>query len=99
MRHGVEAANATLQSTAADLQNAQLVLTAELAADYFSLRESDAEYQVVEELVGYERKGMELVNDRHNGGIASGLGSGAAGRAAGCHPDPACPRPPVARAV
>ena len=73
VRHGVEAANATLQSTAADLQNAQLVLTAELAADYFSLRESDAEYQVVEELVGYESKGMELVNDRHNGGIASGL--------------------------
>jgi multidrug efflux system outer membrane protein len=73
VRHGVEAANATLQSTAADLQNAQLVLTAELAADYFSLRESDAEYKVVEELVGYERKGLELVNNRHNGGIASGL--------------------------
>ena len=73
VRHTVEAANATLQSTAADLQNAQLVLSAELAADYFALRESDAEEQVVEELVGYERKGMELVNDRHNGGIASGL--------------------------
>lgn len=73
VRHGVEAANATLQSTAADLQNAQLVLTAELAADYFSLRETDAEYQVVEELVGYETKGLELVNNRHNGGISSGL--------------------------
>jgi NodT family efflux transporter outer membrane factor (OMF) lipoprotein len=69
----VEAANATLQSTAADLQNAQLVLTAELAADYFSLRETDAEYKVVEELVGYESKGLELVNNRHNGGITSGL--------------------------
>jgi outer membrane protein, multidrug efflux system len=73
VRHKVEAANATLQSTAADLQNAQLVLTAELAADYFSLRESDAELQVVEELVGYERRGLELVNHRHDGGIASGL--------------------------
>ena len=39
----------SLQSTAADLQNAQLVLTAELAADYFTLRELDAELQVVEE--------------------------------------------------
>jgi NodT family efflux transporter outer membrane factor (OMF) lipoprotein len=73
VRHNVEAANATLQSTAADLQNSQLVLTAELAADYFSLRESDAELQVVEELVGYERKGLALVNNRHDGGIASGL--------------------------
>jgi len=36
-------------STAADLGNAQLVLTAELAADYFSLRELDAEFNVVQE--------------------------------------------------
>jgi NodT family efflux transporter outer membrane factor (OMF) lipoprotein len=73
VRHNVEAANATLQSTAADLANAQLVLTAELAADYFTLRELDAEYQVVQESVGYERKGLDLVNNRHQGGIASGL--------------------------
>ena len=69
----MEAANASLQSTAADLQNVQLVLTAELAADYFTLRELDAEWQVVQESVGYQRKGLALVNDRHNGGIASGL--------------------------
>ena len=73
VRHKLEAANASLQSTAADLENARLVLSAELAADYFSLRELDAELQVVEENVGYERKGLELVNNRHDGGIASGL--------------------------
>jgi outer membrane protein, multidrug efflux system len=73
VRHNVEAANASLQSTAADLQNVQLVLTAELAADYFTLRELDAEYQVVQESVGYERKGLDLVNHRHEGGVASGL--------------------------
>jgi len=73
VRRKVEAANASLQSSAADLENSQLVLTAELAADYFTLRELDAELQVVEENVGYERKGLELVNNRHHGGIASGL--------------------------
>jgi NodT family efflux transporter outer membrane factor (OMF) lipoprotein len=73
VRHNVEAANASLQSTAADLQNVQLVLTAELAADYFTLRELDAEYQVVQDSVGYQRKGLDLVNNRHNGGVASGL--------------------------
>jgi outer membrane protein, multidrug efflux system len=73
VRRSVEAANATLQSTAADLGNMQLVLTAELAADYFSLRELDAEYRVVEESVGYQQKGLDLLNDRHSGGIASGL--------------------------
>ena len=73
VRRNVEAANASLQSTAADLQNVQLVLTAELAADYFTLRELDAEFQVVQESVGYERKGLDLVNHRHDGGIANGL--------------------------
>lgn len=72
-RKNLQAANATLQGTAADLQNVQLVLTAELAADYFSLRELDAESQVVQESVKIEQQGMGLVNHRHEGGIASGL--------------------------
>lgn len=73
VRKNLEASNASLQSTAADLGNVQLVLTAELAADYFNLRELDAEYQVVEESVVYERKGLDLVQNRHQGGIANGL--------------------------
>jgi outer membrane protein, multidrug efflux system len=73
VRKNVEAAKASLQSSAADLGNVQLVLTAELAADYFTLRELDAEYQVVGESVVYQRKALELVQRRHDGGIASGL--------------------------
>ena len=73
VRRNVEASNASLQSSAADLANVQLVLTAELAADYFTLRELDAEYQVVEESVGVQRKALDLLNTRHAGGIASGL--------------------------
>jgi outer membrane protein, multidrug efflux system len=73
VRRNLEAANASLQSTAADTANVQLVLTAELAADYFSLRELDAEYQVVEESVDVQRKGLDLVQSRHAGGIANGL--------------------------
>jgi multidrug efflux system outer membrane protein len=73
VRRNVEAANATLQSSAADRGNVQLVLTAELAADYFTLRELDAEYKVVEESVDYQRKALDLVNRRHAGGVASGL--------------------------
>jgi len=73
VRRSVEAANASLQSTVADLGNIQLVLTAELAADYFTLRELDAESKVVEESVGYQRKALDLLNRRHEGGVASGL--------------------------
>ena len=62
-----------LQSTAADLGNVQLVLTAELAADYFTLRELDAEYKVVQESIDSQRKALDLIQRRHNGGIASGL--------------------------
>jgi len=72
-RKTLQAANASLQGTAADLQNVQLVLTAELAADYFSLRELDSEYQVVQESVKIQQQGLVVVNHRHEGGIASGL--------------------------
>lgn len=73
VRRNLEAANASLQSTAADLVNVQLVLTSELAADYFNLRELDAEIAVVQELVSIEQKGLELVQHRHDGGVANGL--------------------------
>jgi outer membrane protein, multidrug efflux system len=73
IRRSLQASNANLQATAADMYNVNLVLTAELAADYFSLRELDAEYQVVLDSVKIQQKGLQLVEYRHNGGVASGL--------------------------
>ena len=73
VRRSLQASNASLQSTAADLYNVNLVLTAELAADYFTLRELDTETQVVQDSVTLQRKGLQLVEDRHAGGVASGL--------------------------
>jgi outer membrane protein, multidrug efflux system len=73
IRRNLEASNANLQATAADMYNVDLVLTSELAADYFSLRELDAEYQVVLDSVQIQQKGLQLVEYRHNGGVASGL--------------------------
>jgi len=73
VKRSLQASNASLQGTAADLYNVNLVLTAELAADYFTLRELDAETQVVQEAVNIQQKGLQLVQDRHAGGVASGL--------------------------
>ena len=73
VRRNLEAANASLQSSAADLGNVRLVLTAELAADYFNLRELDREAGVVRQSVEIQQKGLDLVNRRHDGGVASGL--------------------------
>jgi len=73
VRRNLEAANASLQGSAADLENVRLVLTAELAADYFNLRELDREAGVVRESVEIQQKGLDLVNHRHEGGVANGL--------------------------
>jgi len=73
VRRNLEAANASLQGSAADLENVRLVLTAELAADYFNLRESDREAGVVRQSVEIQQRGLDLVNHRHEGGVANGL--------------------------
>lgn len=73
VRRNLEAANANLQGSAADLQNVQLVLTSELAADYFTVRELDSETDVLRQNVDSQAKALQLVENRHNGGVASGL--------------------------
>jgi len=73
VRRNLEAANALLQESAANLENVRLVLSAELAADYFNLRELDREAGVVRDSVEIQQKGLDLVNRRHAGGVASGL--------------------------
>ena len=73
VRRSVESANATYQASAAALENVRLVITSELAVDYFSLRELDAEIAVLNSSVEYQNKSLTLVQNRHTGGIASGL--------------------------
>jgi outer membrane protein, multidrug efflux system len=73
VRHSVEAANAQLQASTADLENVRLMVSAELAADYFQLREVDAEIGVIQRAVGFQQKGLDLVQKRHEGGAVSGL--------------------------
>jgi outer membrane protein, multidrug efflux system len=72
-RRTIEAAQASLQANAADLENVRLILTAELAADYFSLRQLDTEIALLLSTVDTLQKGLDLVNSRHKGGVASGL--------------------------
>jgi NodT family efflux transporter outer membrane factor (OMF) lipoprotein len=73
VRRNVESSNALYQASAASLENIRLIVTSEMAADYFSLRELDAEIAVVDDAVQYQQKALQLVQNRHTGGIASGL--------------------------
>ena len=72
-RRTIESAQASYQASAADLENVRLVLTAELAADFFTLRELDSEIGILNRTVQTLQKGLQLVQSRHAGGIASGL--------------------------
>ena len=73
VRHSVEASNADLQASAADLENVRLLVSSELAADYFQLRELDSEIAVVQKAIAYQQQALTLVQNRHTGGAASGL--------------------------
>jgi multidrug efflux system outer membrane protein len=70
VRRSVESANASYQASAAGLENVRLVVTSELAVDYFTLRELDAEIAVVDASVEYQAKSLQLVQNRHAGDIA-----------------------------
>jgi outer membrane protein, multidrug efflux system len=72
-RRAIESARASYQASAADLENVRLIITAELAADYFSLRQLDSEIGILNRTVDALQKGFDLVKSRHEGGVASGL--------------------------
>lgn len=72
-RRNIEAARASYQATAADLENVRLVITSELAGDYFTLRQLDSEISILRRTVETLEKGLQLVDSRHAGGLASGL--------------------------
>lgn len=72
-RRSIEAAQASYQASAADLESVRLVITAELAGDYFTLRQFDSELGILNRTVETLQKGLQLVDSRHKGGVASGL--------------------------
>jgi NodT family efflux transporter outer membrane factor (OMF) lipoprotein len=73
LRRGAEAAHANLQQATADFENARLVLVAQLASDYFSLRELDAENAVLTDGIESLRRSRDVIAARHDLGFATGL--------------------------
>jgi len=69
----VEGASASAAQSAADLENTRLLLTADLATAYFSLRATDLELDVVARSIEVQRRALQFVTDRHEGGAVSGL--------------------------
>jgi NodT family efflux transporter outer membrane factor (OMF) lipoprotein len=67
----VQAATASAQASAADLETARLSVHAEVAADYFALRGLDAQKQLLDSTVVAYQKALDLTTNRYNGGLAA----------------------------
>ena len=71
LRAGVTGANASAQASAADLAGARLSAQGELASDYFSLRQTDAQRALlVVTIDGYQRV-LQITQNRFDAGIAA----------------------------
>jgi NodT family efflux transporter outer membrane factor (OMF) lipoprotein len=71
LRAGVAGANAGLEASAADLAAARLSAQGELAINYFSLRQTDAQQILLEATVaGYQRV-LQITQNRFEAGIAA----------------------------
>ncbi len=73
VRRSVESATAQQRATADDLGTIQLIVQAEVAADYFTLRSLDSEKAIVLSTIEVFRKTLDLTRDRRAGGIVSDL--------------------------
>ncbi len=63
-RRSIEAAQASYQASAADLENVRLVITAELAGDYFTLRQLDTELGILNRTVETLQKGLQTLRKK-----------------------------------
>jgi len=73
VRRTIEGARASGEQAAADFQNTRLLLTAELATDYYTLRELDIELDVLSRSIELQRRSLAFATARHDLGATSGL--------------------------
>ncbi|MES2103670.1 MAG: efflux transporter outer membrane subunit [Pseudomonadota bacterium] len=71
LRRTVENATASSQASAADLASAKLSAQGELATNYISLRQTDAQKTLLgDTIVAYQRS-LEITQNRYNAGVAT----------------------------
>jgi len=73
VRRGVESARAQMQASADDLETIKLMIQAEVAMDYFTLRALDSQRDVLLSSVQVFRKSFDLTMSRRTGGVATDL--------------------------
>jgi len=68
--HQVAAGKANAAAAAADLENARLLLIAQLVDDYIQLRSLDRDSAILDETVTAYTRALSLTDQRHGAGIA-----------------------------
>ncbi|MES2414524.1 MAG: efflux transporter outer membrane subunit [Pseudomonadota bacterium] len=67
----VDSANAGAQASAADLASAKLSAQGELAVNYFSLRQADAQKMLLDKTIEGFVRALEITQNRYSAGIAA----------------------------
>jgi NodT family efflux transporter outer membrane factor (OMF) lipoprotein len=73
VRSAVEGAGASAEQSAADLENARLIVAADVATAYFGLQALDIELDVLARSIALQRRALDYVSTRRELGAASGL--------------------------
>ena len=71
VRRQVEASSASAAASDADLEAVRLSLQSELAINYFQLRVTDEQKQLLDDTVAAYRRSLELTTNRYNVGVAA----------------------------
>jgi NodT family efflux transporter outer membrane factor (OMF) lipoprotein len=71
VRRLVEASRAGEEASAADLENVRLSLQAELATNYFQLRVTDVQRELIEDTVKAFEASFRIAQNRYNAGVAA----------------------------
>ncbi len=69
----VEGARAAAEQADADLANTRLLVSAELASDWFSLCTLDVSLDVLDRSIALQRRALDFVTQRHDLGAGTGL--------------------------
>ncbi|MGH8797178.1 MAG: TolC family protein, partial [Caldimonas sp.] len=65
VQRSIEGVQASAEQSAADFENTRLVLTTDLATNYYGLRATDTELDVLNRSIALQRRALGLVSARH----------------------------------